>query len=326
MNNNRSKQNMTAWAIVAIIGLLGLNAYQWFAASELKNTNTKQTAELEEVNKLTAELEENYKSALDNLEELRTGNKELSDLIDSQKRELSEQREKINNLLFSKRELGRAKEEIAKLTSTAAKYVAEITKLKEENAVLSQDNESLKTNNDALSTKLQDELKAKEEIAAAKAQLASEKEKLAKSNEILDTKVDMASAIKVNFMKVTGFEVNDKGKMKEKSKAKDINLLKICFKTETNMVTTAGQKTFYARIINPLGETVAIENQGSGILTNKLNNTQVRYTIAGEIEYNNEDTEGCFDWRLQEKLSKGLYDIELYNNGFMVGKGNFQLK
>ena len=127
-------------------------------------------------------------------------------------------------------------------------------------------------------------------------------------------------------MEVKGYEIKDDGKLKEKSKAKDVEMLRVCFLTETNMVTGSGQKKFFIRIINPQGETIAIEDSGSGVLTNKLDNSQVRYTTSGEITYKNEDTNACIDWTLSEKLMKGDYKIEMFNNGFLVGKGQFKLK
>ena len=42
-------------------------------------------------------------------------NKELNQLIDSQKLSLQEQKEKINNLIWSKRELGKARKEMKAL-------------------------------------------------------------------------------------------------------------------------------------------------------------------------------------------------------------------
>ena len=62
------------------------------------------------------------------------------------------------------------------------------------------------------------------------------------------------------------------------------------------------------------------------MLTNKLDNSQVRYTTSGEISYKNEDTNACIDWSLAEKFLKGDYKMEIYNNGFLVGKGQFKLK
>jgi len=239
---------------------------------------------------------------------------------------LRSQKDKINNLIWTKRELNKAKEEIANMNSQAAQYVAELAKLREENQLLAANNTQLTQQNATLSEQFQNEQRAKREIEEARAVLASEKERLAKTNEELDVKVDMANAIKINFMKVQGYKEDDKGKRKKKSKAKDINVIEVCFTTETNMVTAAGTKEFQIRLINPLGETVAREDMGSGVLTNKLDNTQVRYTASGIIEYNNEDTEGCIDWNFLDRLPKGMYDVEIYNNGFNVGNGNFKMK
>ena len=322
----KSRNNLAAWAIIAIIGLIGLNGYQWFSNSQLKTQNIRQEAELVELEKVQAELDQDYNNALESLEDMRGDNKELNNLIESQKKELKSQKDKINNLIWAKRELNKAKEEIANMNSQVASYVAEVTKLREENEMLYASNSELTQRNQTLSQQYADEQRARQEIEDARAVLAAEKERLAKSNEELDTKVDMANAIKINFMQVQGYKVNDKGKKKKKKKAKDINLIEVCFKTETNMVTSSGPKEFQIRLIDPMGETVAREDMGSGVLTNKLDNTQVRYTASGIIEYNNEDTEGCIDWSFQDRLPKGLYDVEIYNNGFNVGKGTYKMK
>ena len=322
----KSRNNLAAWAIIAIIGLIGLNGYQWFTNSQLKTQNIRQEAELVELEKVQAELDQDYNNALESLEDMRGDNKELNNLIESQKKELKSQKDKINNLIWAKRELNKAKEEIANMNSQVASYVAEVTKLREENEMLYASNSELTQRNQTLSQQYENEQRARKEIEDARAVLAAEKERLAKSNEELDTKVDMANAIKINFMQVQGYKVNDKGKKKKKKKAKDINLIEVCFKTETNMVTQAGPKEFQIRLIDPMGETVAREDMGSGVLTNKLDNTQVRYTASGIIEYNNEDTEGCIDWSFQDRLPKGLYDVEIYNNGFNVGKGTYKMK
>ncbi len=326
MNTYKSKQNATAWALIAIIGLLGLNAYQWYVNSQLKNDNKIAQEELLEAEKIQVELDQDYQAALESLEEMRSDNIDLNKLIDSQKAELSSQKDKINNLIWSKRELTKAKAEIKRLTTDNNNFLSEIIKLKEENSNLSIDNQNLKTQNNELSVNLAKIQKAKAELATLQQKLTVEKEKLSKSNEKLSGQVDMANAIKINFMEVKGYEVKDDGKLKEKSKAKSIEMIRTCFLTETNMVTPAGDKEFFVRFINPLGETVFVENDGSGILMNKLDNTQVKYTAKGTVNYNNEDTNGCIDYHTSSRLPKGMYDVEIYNNGFLVGKGQYKMK
>lgn len=323
---SKSKNNLAAWAIIAIIALIGLNGYQWFTNSQLKTQNIRQETELVDLEKLQAELEQDYNAALDGLEDMRSDNNELNGLIESQKTELKSQKKKINNLIWTKRELKKAKEEIANMNSQAAQYVAELAKLRDENQSLMADNSQLQNQNASLNTQYLNEQKAKTEIEAARAVLATEKERLAKTNEKLDVQVDMANAIKINFMKTQGYSLKDNGKKKKKSKAKNINLIEVCFTTETNLVTPAGKKEFQIRLIDPKGETIAREDMGSGILTNKLDNTQVRYTTTGMMDYNNVDTEGCIRWKFSDRLPKGMYDVEIYNNGFKVGNGNYRMK
>ena len=319
MSTPQSKQNFTAIAIGIIIALLALNAYQWYVNSKLSSTNLTQKSEMVELQKVQEELDQDYQTALESLEEMRGDNAQLNALIDSQKSELKTQKDKINNLIWTKKELDKAKAELKNLNTNVAKYLADIQQLKEENKILT-------NNNQELTMRVEEEIKAKENVITEKNALTAEKENLSKSNAALGTKVDMANAIKINFMEVKGFEIKKDGKLKERSKAKDVQMLRICFLTETNMVTTAGQQKFFIRIINPQGETIAIEDQGSGVLTNKLDNSQIRYTTSGEINYNNEDTNACIDWTLSEQLVKGDYKIEMYNNGFPVGKGAFKLK
>ena len=319
MSTPQSKQNFTAIAIGIIIALLALNAYQWYVNSKLSSTNLTQKSEMVELQKVQEELDQDYQTALESLEEMRGDNAQLNALIDSQKSELKTQKDKINNLIWTKKELDKAKAELKNLNTNVAKYLADIQQLKEENKILT-------NNNQELTIRVEEEIKAKENVITEKNALTAEKESLSKTNAALGTKVDMANAIKINFMEVKGFEIKKDGKLKERSKAKDVQMLRICFLTETNMVTTSGQKKFFIRIINPQGETIAIEDQGSGVLTNKLDNSQIRYTTSGEINYNNEDTNACIDWTLSEQLVKGDYKIEMYNNGFPVGKGAFKLK
>jgi myosin heavy subunit len=327
MSESKSNQSkVTAWAVIALLALLGLNGYQWYSNSQLKTENVRQETEMIEIEKAQAELEQDYQASLESLEDLKGDNKDLNDLIDSQKKELTAQKEKINNLIWTKRELTKAKKEIENMKNQAATYVAEITELKEQNEYLASTNEQLIQEKQVLADSYQTQMEVNAELEEAKKVLASEKERLVGNNSELSTKVDMANAIKINWLEVKGYEIKDNGDIKGKSKAKDIEMLRTCVKTESNYVTPSGEKEFFVRLINPIGETVFIENNGGGILVNKLDETQVRYSYTGKFDYNNEDTEACLDWVLNDRLAKGEYDLEIYNNGFLVGKGNFKLK
>jgi len=311
--------NLLSYALIGIILLLGLNGYQLYINSQLKQDTANQKTELIELEKIKTELDQDYKAAIEGLDELRGDNEELNQLIDSQKLSLQGQKEKINNLIWSKRELGKARKEMKALKDQAQQYIKELTKLRDDNQFLTSSNTQLKEEKEALN-----QLYA--EIAQAREILIVEKEEIIKEKAILSGKVDIAEAIKINYMEVQGYQVKDDGKTKKKNKAKNINMLRTCFLTETNVVAKGGEQEFYIRIIDPVGETITDSNDGVGVLTNKLDSTQVMYTTSGSIDYQNEDTRGCISLSLSEKLTKGIYDVEIYNNGFMVGKGDFKLK
>ncbi|MBK8828235.1 MAG: hypothetical protein IPO26_16435 [Saprospiraceae bacterium] len=57
---------------------------------------------------------------------MRGDNAQLNALIDSQKSELKTQKDKINNLIWTKKELDKAKAELKNLNTNVAKYLADI--------------------------------------------------------------------------------------------------------------------------------------------------------------------------------------------------------
>ena len=142
--------NLLSYALIGIILLLGLNGYQLYINSQLKQDTANQKTELIELEKIKTELDQDYRAAIEGLDELRGDNEELNQLIDSQKLSLQEQKEKINNLIWSKRELGKARKEMKALKDQAEQYIKELTKLRDDNQLLTSSNTQLKKEKEAL--------------------------------------------------------------------------------------------------------------------------------------------------------------------------------
>jgi len=212
------------------------------------------------------------------------------------------------------------------LNALADQYIAEISNLKAKNAELTSHNMKLTEANTLLTDDLNVNKKRVASLDSVKNVLVSQTEVLNKANENLSTKVDMAEAIKINFIEVKGYDVKGDGKLAQKSRAKKVDMLRTCFTTETNLVTKAGEKEFFIRYTNPAGEVLYMENNGSGQLSEKLNGEIVKYTISGSTDYNNNDMTACMDWTPGYELIKGVYKVDIYQQGFQVGKGEFKLK
>ena len=88
----------------------------------------------------------------------------------------------------------------------------------------------------------------------------------------------------------------------------------------------AGKEKFYLRIINPLGEVMAIQDLGSGSM--KLGNSDetIQFTQSVDVDYKNDVTNACFNWQPGIPFENGNYSVEVYNKGFMAGKASFVLK
>jgi regulator of replication initiation timing len=319
---NQNKPNQNFIAIAAVIGviLLGIIGYLAYQNSQTSQQLEATMTDLDETQRLKAELETQNNQALSDLEAQKTTNQELNAVIDQQKAELEQQKNKIAGLLKNKGSLDKARVEIDNLKSQVSQYIAQIDKLKSENEALAGENASLSSEKEQLTANLQAKDAENQELSSTKAQLVSEKQ-------ILSDKVNVASVIKMKSVTAVGQKVKGSGKVKDENSAKGIDQIKVCFTTVENEVVKAGTEKFYVRIVNPLGETLAIESMGSGMLTNKKTGEEVRYTKMEEIDYSNNEAQSCVVWApTNASFSKGEYQVEVYNKGFQVGSTKLNLK
>ncbi|RMF27486.1 MAG: hypothetical protein D6765_07470 [Bacteroidetes bacterium] len=325
MDQNAS-QRLTAIAAIVVVVLLAINAYLLYAKYKQDKIIRQQEAELVEADKLNAELEKQYNEALAELEEAKGINEELNSLVEQQKAELKAQKERIASLIKNGKDLARAREEMKQLRLQVQQYLAEIETLKEENQQLKQENTQLASRTRILEEDLQSQKAVTEQLSQTKSQLEQEKERIAKERESLAKTVNYASVIQIQNIEVTPLKVRPNGKLAKKKYAKNVDLLRVCFHTTVNEIARPGIEKFYVRIINPIGETLAIDDLGSGVLINRSTNEEVRYTQVTEYEYENDETQLCFDWGPNMSFQPGEYKVEIYNKGHLAGSGTFRLK
>lgn len=323
---SQSKQNFRAAAIVAIIALLGLNIVQFFSNRSLTMVNDQQESELVQLEQTRAELEKEYYQARSSLEELRSTNTDLNDLISSQQNELQEQKERISRLLRDSRSLAKARDEIATLKDQAAIYVEEIKKLQEENEALMASNESLNQENQSLSSSLTTARQRNNELESTTRSLEDEKKKLSRENEALAEKVDEATVVNALDVDVDGIFYKGENRVRKTSRANKSEAIQVCFKTAVNELTDKGDEQYYFRMIDPLGETISVASAGSGVFYNRETGQQMRYSFARTIEYTQEENEVCVVWNPAIPFPKGTYEVEVYNKGFLAGKESVRLR
>ena len=325
MSNKKGNSQLIAVGSVIIIALLAIIGWLAYSKAEQGKQLDLQKTQMAEAEQVKVELEKEYYEALTDLEELRGSNTDLNALIEDQKTELKKQKDQIAALIGNKRDLAVAREEITKLRESADNYLAELNRLKDENEVLAAKNELLQQEKEVLTEEVQKEREMNDELLTVKAALMEEKDELSKEAETLNKKVTMASVVKATNLEVEGLRLRSNGKEGANKKAKNIDILKICFAANENRVTDQEMESFFVRLINPAGETMAVEELGSGTITTNADE-EIRYTSVHEIPYNGDEVTSCLRWQPELAFQPGTYEVEIYNKGHLSGKGSFTLK
>lgn len=325
MSQKNSQSQLIAVASITIVALLVVIGWLYNQNSQKKQLIEKHTMELDEISQVKAELEKEYYEALADLEELRGDNTELNAMIETQKDALKKQKNQISGLIGNKKSLAAAREEIKLLKESAETSLAELTQLREENEVLASNNERLTEEKGILTDEITKERQVTEDLMTVKAALIEEKDGLSKEKNMLTKKVNRASVINVTDIDIQGYKLRPNGKEVKKGNAKNIDLLKICFKANENAVADPGNEAFYVRIIDPSGTPVAVESMGSGVIVNETGE-KVRYTKAKELMYTGTDAMSCLSWQSETEMLEGEYAVEIFNKGYIAGKSSFTLK
>ncbi len=326
MSQKNSQSQLIAVASITILLLLGVIGWLYYNNTQKDKLIQKHEVQLDETEQVKIELEKEYYEALADLEELRSDNTELNAMIETQKEDLKKQKNQIAGLITNKKDLAKAREEIKNLRDKAETALAELTKLQEENAVLAANNEKLTEEKEILTDEIQKEREVNDELLTVKAALIEEKDDLTKERNMLSGKVTRASVINVTDIDVQGYKLKGSGKEVKRGSAKNVDLLKICFKANENAVADPGNETFYVRIISPEGATIAVESMGSGHLKNVETDEEVKFTKAKELMYTGTDAMSCLSWQSETEMETGEYQVEVYNKGYLAGKSAFKLK
>ncbi len=242
------------------------------------------------------------------LEQYKGKNAELDSVIEARQTEIDGYKTQVEGLLrkgkITASELSKARQLIEKLKAENKELQGRVEELTKANEMLTQENQQL-------GQSLQQEKQAA-------ATLAEEKQKLS-------SKVALGALLKPANLKVVGVNVKNSGKEAETTRLKNVDKLKISFETGENKITDKGNLKFFIRVINPRGETIAVRDQGSG--TFKLADTgdEVQYSRVAEIDYQQFNKKVSIDWS-SNLTAEGTYKVEIYQSGYLIGKGEVKLK
>jgi translation initiation factor 1 (eIF-1/SUI1) len=294
---NKADRNKIIFLSIAIVSLLGSNAYLYFKdkheSERYVTVNTEKDRLKLEVEKVEVELDK-----------INSINLNLNDKLikeqDLARKQIADLKSELQKGQLTKGELVSASKRIAELKEYVFNYNQEITRLAKENS-------NLKTERDSL-------------VRSVKT-INEKASQLEKANADLNAKVVTGAALKAANIEVQAFKVKHSGKNIEVSHASSAKKLVVKFNVVSNQLAKKDYHQIYLRIFDPAGNLIANENDMF-----EADGQEMQYTEMITISYNDDETEYDMQWLNPAEFMKGTYSVILYADGYVMGKSMITLK
>jgi predicted nuclease with TOPRIM domain len=294
----KKNSNVIYFLIVVILALLGTDVYLYMKKNtsdqKIVYQNDEKTRLQTELDSLEAQVEQVNSGRIKMSVEMQAKN-------DSLKSKIKFLRIALAKGKLTQADLAKAQEDVKQLRYFVTKYTADIEELKKTNTSLANERDTLKTNLSTVSEKAST---------------------LEKQNQDLDTKVKVASALKVATTSVVGYKVKKNGKETDETKAKNVNKLKINFTVASNAVAAKGSHDVYIRIIDPTGNLITGNDSG----TFNADGQELQSTYKTSIDFKDDGVNYTVDWTYASPFQKGTYTVLLYTDGYTMGKTGVTFK
>lgn len=294
MSTEEQKQKSSSKGGVIVLSILlllsvGGNIWQFFNTNEVKTEAAQVAKEMDTLTARKVELETEVSQITSELEQFKGRSAELDSLLADAERKIEDQKRQISGLIEQKKDYQILQARYADLQKLKDGYLLEIDRLLAEN-------KELKYQNTELSVKV---------------------DKLSEEKVDLTEKVNYASALKIQNVRLTPYKLQAKGKQKEVDKASKADRINIKFTVLPNKLSAIGPKTAYIRIVNPAGLVMADVSAASKKFTTR-DGAEMTFSRQVTFDYDGNVSTREVNWD-QEVFSKGTYKIEIFIDGDYAG-------
>lgn len=259
---------------------------------ELVSTETELNETMQRLEEIRVELEDKIAQ----IEKLGGNVKDLEKAKAEVESELRSARKRFGRDISELRDRVEGYEELLELKDT------EIERLKSVNKELFTENRTLKTRQNKLSDSIN---------------------RLAQNKEELAGKVALASQLKAENVVIAA--VTSKGKEHDSPfRSRQLEKLKVEFNIAENKVAPIEGKTIIVRVTDENGQPVFDVARGSG--TFQLNGREEFYTSAQEILFDNTKQTLTFTYEKGSAYASGVYNVEIYTDGYLMGRSQFTVR
>ncbi|KAA6351129.1 hypothetical protein EZS27_001555 [termite gut metagenome] len=283
------------WIIVVVVLLGGIATVTYLLLDEKKsNKELIQEFQLEK-----EELENEYSHFATQYDEL-----QLTITNDSLNQLLSKEKIKVQRLL----------EELRSVKSSNA---AEIRRLKNELATLRKVMVGYITQIDSLNRITEQQKQVIDKVTRMYNDVSRMADNLTQERNKLDKKVSLAAQLDA-----TNIWIEPRNKRDKKvQRVKDVVKFAIGFTIVKNITAIPGERTLYVRIMKPDND-VLVKSSSD---TFSYENTTLQYSIKKYIEYDGEEQSTVVYWNVEEFLYAGIYRVDIFAEGTLIGSQQFML-
>ena len=292
------KNTMIYWIVIAV--LLATCIYMFLGKRKATEQNEQTTAQLVVSDSSRKSVENDYNAALARLDQLTTKNVQMDSMVNVKDGEIAKLKEQIGKIMHDKNatagQLAQAKELINKLNSTVKGYEERIAQLEQDNSKLTNVNATITKERDSTVT---------QNIALKQ----------------------LGSVLHASNIRMVPIHQKKSGKETTTVKARKVDLMKITFDIDENRIADNGTKDIYIRIVGPNGNMISNAASGSGV-TSLADGKSLNFTVMKQIplEKGKPVNDVSMNWHQDGDYLPGNYAIEIYNQGYLIGKGSVSLK
>jgi len=289
------KNKQTLWIVaVAVLLLIVAAAGYYIYRQENQMKDLQQQSEM-----VKEELSDEYNDLVIDYEgfRMKVTNDSLIAKLETEQMKVQRLQEELRTVKATDtKRINELKKELESLRTILKNYVQQIDSL---NRI----NEQLTSENKKVNAKYQ-------QATQTVSQLTKEKEQLTET-------VQLASKLDASTITVNGLTEKNKVTNQIKKMVK----IAVQFIINKNITAPPGEKTIYIRIMKP-DDDVLIKSRSNTFI---YENQEITYSSKRTIEYEGEELPVIIYWDIEEYLSPGMYRVDIFADGNLIGKKTFKL-
>ncbi len=140
----------------------------------------------------------------------------------------------------------------------------------------------------------------------------------------MDSKVKLASALKLGNANIVAYKIKNSGKEVDVTRASPAKKIKINFTVAQNSIAEKRLHDIYIRVLDPTGNLIT-DSKDAG--TFSADGQDLQYTYKTSIDFKDDGSGYTIDWvNPTPPFQKGTYTVLMYADGATMGKTTFNLR